>query len=262
MSIPGRRWTLQLGDSPIVATAVHCGHELRPELQEICALSDSERFREEDPFTDVLASVAPTHWAPQVSRFEVDLNRARHEAVYKIPEDAWGLNLWKRNLPEAFIEDSLNFYDAYYRELKNLLTQTEKKFGAFVVLDIHSYNFRRHGPDKPPEDPGKNPEVNVGTGTMDRNDWAPLVDRFIADLRKFDLNGSSLDVRENIKFRGRQGPSFVHQHFPGKGCALALEFKKIFMDEWTGQLNRPVLEQLRAALRSTLPGILEELKKR
>jgi hypothetical protein len=256
------RWTLQLGDSPIVAIAVHAGHEMRPELQEICALSESERFREEDPFTDYLATAVPTILVPTVSRFEVDLNRARHEAVYKKPEDAWGLNLWKRDLSPQLIQGCLDFYDSYYDQLHSLLTQVEKKYDFFVVLDIHSYNHRRLGPHGPPEDPEKNPEVNVGTGTMRREDWAPLVDRFIDDLRRFDFGGGNLDVRENIKFRGRQGPTFVHQNFPKTGCALALEFKKFFMDEWTGDLNRPLLEKIYDALRSTLPGLIEELKKR
>jgi hypothetical protein len=262
MPLPGQRWSLQLGDSPIVATAVHAGHEMRSELLEICALSEADRFREEDPFTDRLATVVPTHLTPAVSRFEVDLNRTRDEAIYKKPEDAWGLNLWKHPLSPQLIVGSLELYDAYYQQFHSLLTQVEKKFGAFVVLDIHSYNHRRPGPEEPPEDPEKNPEVNVGTGTMDRNYWTPLVDRFMDDLRKFDFNGRSLDVRENVKFRGRQGPAYVHQHFPKTGCALALEFKKIFMDEWTGQLNQTLLEQLRAALGSTVPGILEELSKR
>jgi hypothetical protein len=256
------RWSLQLGDSPIVATAVHSGHDMRPDILEICALSDAERFREEDPFTDSLASVAATHLVPTVSRFEVDLNRARAEAIYQLPKDCWGLNLWKKELRESLIGDSLKYYDAYYDRFYSLLVEVEKKFGSFVVLDIHSYNFRRTGPDQAPEDPEKNPEVNVGTGTMDRNYWAPVVDRFIADLKNFNFDGRSLDVRENIKFRGRQGPSFVHQNFPKTGCALALEFKKIFMDEWTGELNRPLFEQLRMALQSALPGLLEELRKR
>ena len=30
-------------------------------------------------------------------------------------------------------------------------------------------------------------------------------------------------------------PRFVHDRYPGQGCAIALEFKKFFMDEWTGK---------------------------
>jgi N-formylglutamate deformylase len=37
---------------PIVGTAIHAGHELRPEVAGCIALSDSQRLREEDPYTD------------------------------------------------------------------------------------------------------------------------------------------------------------------------------------------------------------------
>src|ERR687884_306413 len=56
----------------------------------------------------------------------------------------------------------------------------------FVVLDLHSYNHRRSGPEAPPADPAGNPEINVGTGSLDRERWGPLVDRFADDLRTVD----------------------------------------------------------------------------
>ena len=43
-------WQINYGDSPLVATAIHDGHALRPDVAGIMALSDSERLREEDPF--------------------------------------------------------------------------------------------------------------------------------------------------------------------------------------------------------------------
>ncbi|HEU4335868.1 MAG TPA: hypothetical protein VFR45_01015, partial [Nocardioides sp.] len=48
-------------DGPVVATSVHAGHELRPEIAEAMVLDRAERFREEDPFTDRLAAVVPDH---------------------------------------------------------------------------------------------------------------------------------------------------------------------------------------------------------
>jgi hypothetical protein len=42
---------------------------------------------------------------------------------------------------------------------------------------------------------------------------------------------------------------------------LAVEFKKFFMDEWTGTVNGEQLKKIREALRATIPGILDELKK-
>ena len=44
---------------------------------------------------------------------------------------------------------------------------------AIVVFDLHTYNHRRNGPDGPPADPAGNPQVNIGTGTMNRDRWAP-----------------------------------------------------------------------------------------
>ncbi len=252
-------WTVHEGEKPLFATAVHAGHDLRDELARLIAIDEATRLREEDPYTDYLATVAPTRLVPHRSRFEVDLNRARDEAVYLGPEDAWGLKVWKASLPEAVIQRSLAEYDAYYAELERLLTSLEMRYGRFIIFDIHSYNHRRAGPDAPPADPAHNPDVNVGTGSMDRQRWAPVVDRFIADLCRFDCQGRHLDVRENVKFKGRHFARWVHAHYPESACVLSLEFKKIFMDEWTGAVDPDCLECLYEALKSTLPGISEEM---
>ena len=94
---------------------------------------------------------------------------------------------------------------------------------------------------------------------MDRDRWVPVVDRFITDLRQFDYRGRHLDVRENVKFRGGHFPRWIHQQFPDSGCALAIEFKKFFMDEWSGSLFPADHKAILEALRSTVPGVLEEV---
>jgi len=113
-----------------------------------------------------------------------------------------------------------------------------------------------------PADLDGNPEINIGTGTMRRDQWASLVDRFIEDLRGFDFLGRRLDVRENVKFYGGRLPQYIHEHFPKSGCALAVEIKKFFMDEWSGTVDGTQLKEIREALRGTIPGILDELKNR
>ena len=194
------------------------------------------------------------------SRFEVDLNRPRGRAVYRVPEDAWGLNLWKKTLPEAEVETSLVVYDQFYAEAAQRFDALAKKHDLFFVYDLHTYNHRRAGPEGPVADPEGNPEVNIGTGTLDREFWGPLIDRFIADLRAFDFGGRSLDVRENVKFQGGAFPMWVHGAYPRRGCAMAVEFKKFFMDEWTGELDIAKHKMIREALRSTLPGVRESLR--
>ncbi|HHH46566.1 MAG TPA: N-formylglutamate amidohydrolase [Thiotrichales bacterium] len=249
----------RIGDGPVIATAIHAGHEVRRELLPFLALDEATRAREEDPYTDFLVKVVPSWIVFRRSRFEVDVNRPREEAVYTRPEMAWGLQLWKRPLPETEIERSLEEYDRFYAELERVLRLLEQRHGCFVVFDIHSYNHRRRGPHAPPDDPRMNPDVNVGTGSMDRRRCGPVVERFMRDLRAYDFMGRHLDVRENVKFRGRQLAQWIHRRFPDSACVLAIEFKKIFMDEWTGVADVERLEELRRALESTLPGLMAVL---
>ena len=253
-------WRLQKGSCPLVATAIHDGHALRDEVAERMALSSAERLREEDPFTGQWTTIVDTQVIGLRSRFEVDLNRPREKAVYLKPADAWGLQVWQERPSAEIVKQSLLQYDIFYAEMRRLFSDLERRFGHFVVFDLHSYNYRRSGPTGAAADPEANPEVNVGTGTMDRDRWGPVIDRFIADLRDYDFLGRRLDVRENIKFQGGHFPGWIHQTFPETGCALAIEFKKFFMDEWTGEPDPAHLAAIRRALQAAVPGILEVLQ--
>jgi hypothetical protein len=46
---------------------------------------------------------------------------------------------------------------------------------------------------------------------------------------------------------------FVHDNFPDTGCAVALEVKKFFMDEWTGVPHRADLASLQQMFASLQP---------
>ena len=73
---PAAAFSVRDAPGPVVMTAIHAGHELRPELADLVLVDASIRLREEDPFTDRLA-VAGTRVTVHRSRFEVDLNRPR-----------------------------------------------------------------------------------------------------------------------------------------------------------------------------------------
>lgn len=249
------------GDGAILAVAVHAGHDLRPEVAAQMTLDEATRLREEDPYTDRLTTVAENRVVPHRSRFEVDLNRPRDEAVYRGPDDAWGLEIWKEAPSEDLLRGSLEYYDRFYRLLDGTVDRLVARYGRLVVLDVHSYNHRRRGPDAPPEDAEANPDVNVGTGSVDRDRFGRLVERFETDLASFEVDGRRLDVRENVRFRGREVAHHIHATYPGVAVALAIEFKKTFMDEWTGELDRGALDGLRRALGSTIPGLIEELQR-
>lgn len=248
------------GPGPLLAAAVHDGHAIDPETLVHVALPERDRLREEDPFTAYLAQVAETRIVGRRSRFEVDLNRPRDRAVYRTPDDAWGLTVWKDTIPDAVVERSLGLYDAFYDAVEKLLSLKIQEFGSVVVFDLHTYNHRRDGPDGPIADKAANPEVNIGTGTLDRDRWGGLVDRFMADLRAGAAAAglADLDVRENVKFQGGAFSEWVHTTFGSAACVLAVEFKKTFMDEWSGEPDRDHLAQLRDALAATVDGVLDE----
>ena len=255
-----RIWNFEQGNGPLIATAVHDGHDIRTELMDNINISEGERLREEDPFTGEWTHVANSRIVGLRSRFEVDLNRPREKAVYVSPEDAWGLNVWKETPTKEQITVSLVEYDAFYNAVLKILTELGNRHGKFVVFDLHSYNHLRGGPSAEPADPEGNPEVNIGTGTLDREYWAPVIDSLIKSLREFDYFGRHLDVRENIKFRGGQFPRWINQNFSKTGCAIAIEFKKFFMNEWTGKPDREQINMIKKALKSAVPGVLSALK--
>jgi N-formylglutamate deformylase len=255
---------MTIGEGPLIATAIHDGHAVRPDVAALLAIDDAQRLREEDPFTGEWTAIAPTRVVGLRSRFEVDLNRPRDQAIYLTPEQAWGLKVWREAPPPQLVEQSLAEYDAFYAEMRRLLEEKVRRNGRFVVFDLHTYNHRRDGPVAAPAEAAKNPQVNLGTGAMQRRRWAPLVDRFIADLRRGDPQageGVALDVRENVRFRGGYFSQWIHETYPEAGCALAIEVKKFFMDEWTGAPDLALVTSVGRALAAAVPGVLESLQR-
>lgn len=39
-------WSFEVGDGPVVATAIHSGHEVRPDVAEWMEISDTDRLRD------------------------------------------------------------------------------------------------------------------------------------------------------------------------------------------------------------------------
>ena len=211
---PGNEpWRTYAGNGPIVATAIHSGHDLRPEVATYMGLSGQERLHEEDPYTGDWTTIGDSRVVVNRSRFEVDLNRPRETSVYRKPEDAWGLEVWWGDLPDEVAQESYRMHDRFYEELHELLTGASRDHEKIVVLDLHSYNYRR-GPGHEPEDPAANPDINLGTESIDRSRWGPLIDRFRADLAACDVAGRQLDVRENVKFQGAHLVRWVNGTFP------------------------------------------------
>lgn len=238
----------------IVTTSIHAGHDLRPEVAELMVLDEEDRRREEDPYTNVIASLMPARVLVHHSRFEADLNRSRDKAIYATPADCWGFDVFGAGgLPDDVRARSLEYWDTFYDHLADRLDALAAR-GPFVVLDVHSYNHRRPGPHQPEEPWDRNPELDLGTGTVDREQFTPVIDA----LRSTMAN-QGFDVRDEIKFFPKNLSQWVHARYPGRGCAMSLEFKKTFMDEWTGIADADHLRRLATALQQTIAPLEEAL---
>jgi len=224
------------------------------------ALSEKERRREEDPYTDAFAKVAPTWMVVNSSRFEMDLNRPNRDTVYDGPERAWGLEVWKHHRPNRqIVQHGQAQHRAFYRSLEVLLDNVCLYHRYFVVLDMHSYCHRRGGPKAPPAPTVYNPEINIGTSNLDPA-WLDLVDQFASDIEAYDPK-NKIDVAVDVKFTGGYLSRWINRRYRGRGCAIAVEVKKTFMDEWSGRLFTARHRRYVDAIASCLPnlqGLLEE----
>ena len=81
------------------------------------ALATTDRRREEDPFTDRWTNLGGQPVVVAPLRFEFDLNRPREKAVYREPDDAWGLMVWDGEPSRRGGRRLAALYDAFYVEL-------------------------------------------------------------------------------------------------------------------------------------------------
>lgn len=258
MSPIGLHYLLEEKNSPIWAFALHDGHHLDASLAPLANITSDERLREEDPFTGLLADIGINRLIIQSSRFQLDLNRNIEDAIYIHPSQAWNLKVWKTP-PASPVLDALHDRYFYIRKLiSTFLEETIRRHGHFVILDIHSYNARRAGKEVA-IDTKSNPQLNIGT-VHNRDMWKPLIKSIIAHLQTKKLYNNPLDVRENIKFKGGHMSEWINAQYGKYGCVLSLEFRKDFMDEWTGKPDLKKIEELRLLLMNLLPFIVHKLQ--
>jgi len=246
-------------NKPIICTAIHAGSQLSEICRDNLNISDEIKYREEDPFTDVLARSFPNNIIAKYSRFEFDINRKRESSFYLNPEDAWGLEVRKNDPDMNQINSSYEKYDDFYEQLFLYFQKIKKKFDKIFVFDIHSFNHRRKGQNAEPDDQLLNPDIVLGTSNIPEK-WYELVDVLQNNFAGFKLNNEPLDVRKNIRFPGGWFPRWLHYTFPGSVCCLSIEFKKEYMDEWSGELFPEKLLNLKEILMSSFPIINDYLK--
>jgi hypothetical protein len=221
---------------PVLALAIHNGHNMHPAPLQDCGISEADRLREEDPYTDTFAELFPNRIIVYTSRFTVDLNRSLEQAVYLKPEDCWGLPVRRLPVPENLLEELRQDYRQWYSVLDYTLQRLLAKHPFLLVLDLHSFNHRRQGPQAEPDPQAQNPDIILGRNNMPQ-EYYPHVEKLRLELDGKQVRGHSLDCRTDVKFTGGRLSRYVHNTYPDRVLCPAVEFKKIFMDEWTGQLD-------------------------
>ncbi len=246
--IATRPWSFHVHPGQVITTAIHAGHSIRREMLPWLEIGEAERLREEDPMTDYFLGVGDSMLRANRSRFECDLNRPREKAVSTDPEDQWGLKIWHSGLPDEQIEKSMQLHDEFYAMIRNHCDAMIARFGRILLLDIHSYNHRRHGTEAAAA-PAENPDIDLGATTMNHDIYGDLLACFAEELRSVPVCGKTPQVGVNIRWEdGGNFPEWLHSIYGDDACVITLEYKKSFMDEWTGQANILALQHLREGL--------------
>lgn len=242
-------------DSPFWVFAIHDGHQVSPQVEPYLGIENADRLREEDPYTASMAELPINQYLVSTSRFQLDINRKKEKAVYLTPDLAWGLNVWKEQPSAVLLEQLYKEHTQAYEKIDAYIQDTIDKYGFFILLDIHSYNAKRPVPDAM-VDTDKDPQINLGTH-YNQPAWRFVIDEFMHSVSGQKLLDEPIDIRENVKFKGGHLAQHILDKFGDKGCVLSVEFRKDFMDEWTGIPYTPVIQ----AYKQLLMHVLQDLQK-
>ncbi|NTZ42161.1 N-formylglutamate amidohydrolase [Altererythrobacter sp. SALINAS58] len=246
-------WDLMIQDGPVMTTAIHAGHIIRKSLQPWLEIENGDRLREEDPLTDYFMAGGDTVFRANRSRFEFDLNRPAETAVTVDPDDTWGLKIWNPDMPEAEKQTSLALHAEFYRLMAERVEAMIARHGRILVLDLHSYNHRRDGAEADAAPQAGNPDIDLGATTLDKAIYGDLLDRFADGLRSRKVVGKTPDVRVNVRWEdGGNFPEWLHAEYGDAACVITLEYKKIFMDEWSHGAEVLAMQDLRSGFHAAV----------
>ncbi|MGB5405073.1 N-formylglutamate amidohydrolase [Robiginitalea sp.] len=236
--------------APYICAAVHDGHQFRKSLWDICTHTDYERWYEEDPCTREMVASHPIVISGADSRFEYDLNRPPEDCIF---EDAWGKPLWKSKLPQAERAISLAKHNAFYRVAHALNAQIESKYGAALVFDMHSYNWKRWDRVVP--------TWNLGTTNIDNSRFGFLAESWRSRLAQIQLpHGIPSTARINDVFFGKGYFLKSLTDTFENTLVLATEISKVYCDETSGIIFPEVVDSAARQLKELIPLQLTEFQ--
>lgn len=222
--------------------AVHAGSRIRDDLQDALAVSQADRYREEDPGTEQFIKDFPLQVIALDSRFEYDVNRPEELAIPITPDMSWGLTVWKRPLTAGEIENSLAKYREFHRLIDILSNYLLQNHDHAYIFDLHSYCYQREKRLSWHED--AKPAINLGTQSINWNLFRDDIDDFLDCLGCIADGDRLLTVAENEVFKGGYLARRLSARHHDQMAVFAIEFKKIFMDEWSGEFYPDIFNAL------------------
>ncbi len=236
--------------APFVGTAIHAGSRIREDLQDALAVSEADRFREEDPATEQFIKVLPIQVIALDSRFEYDVNRPEDKAIPLTPDMAWGLKVWNRDLTASEIEVTLSKYREFHSLMdiiSDYLTNIAEKA---YIFDMHSYCYQRD--QHLPWYDNSKPEINLGTEAINKEVFGDEIRTLLEQFGQISVEGRKIMAAENEVFRGGYLSRKLCARHYNNLAVFAVEFKKIFMDEWSGEFYTPVINELKEQVDAVL----------
>jgi N-formylglutamate deformylase len=223
--------------------AVHAGSRIREDLQDALAVSEADRFREEDPATEQFIKELPIRVISLDSRFEYDVNRPEEKAIPLTPDMAWGLKVWNRDLTFAEKEVALNKYREFHSLMEIISDYLVSISDKAYIFDMHSYCYQRDE-HLPWYENGK-PEINLGSDAINKEVFGQEIRMLLEEFGQISVEGRKIRAAENEVFRGGYLARKLCARHYNKLAVFAVEFKKIFMDEWSGEIYAPVINELK-----------------
>lgn len=222
--------------------AMHTGSRIRKGVKEALAVRREDRFREEDPYMDAFIREFPLQVVARDSRYEYDLNREPARAVYPADSMKWGKKVWCREIPARERDLSLAKHQEFH-DLTDIVVEYLLRHNRHaLIFDMHSYCYQREGRISWFEDP--RPEINLGTRAVNRELFTGAIESCLKELSATRIGDHPVRTAENKVFQGGYLSRRLSKARHNQVLVLALEYKKIFMDEWSGRVYPDILDVL------------------
>jgi N-formylglutamate deformylase len=238
-------------------TAIHAGNRIRDALRNAVAVDPADQYREEDPGTEKFIQDFPIQIIALDSRFEYDLNRPSDQAVYLTPDMSWGLTVWNRPLIEEEIDISLAKHREFHQLMDLIADFLIQQNGHAFIFDVHSYCYQRE--EQLPWYVDDKPVINLGTEAINQNIFGESIKKLINHLSQISVDGRPIAVAENEVFKGGYLARRLCARNHDQLAVFAIEFKKIFMDEWSGEFHPAIFNNLLAKFSLAVSKLIKDL---